>query len=68
MELLRVLSDAPGVSGFEERVQQIVKAELEQACDEVWVDKIGNVVGVKRGQGAEHGTAESETVLSAGLS
>lgn len=48
MELLRVLSDTPGVSGFEEPVQVVVKAELESVCDEVWVDRIGNVIGVKR--------------------
>lgn len=49
MELLRVLSDTPGISGFEERVQQIVTAELEPVCDEVRTDRIGNVIGLKRG-------------------
>jgi endoglucanase len=49
MELLRVLSDTPGVSGFEDPVQQIVRAELSQVCGEVQVDKIGNVIGVKKG-------------------
>jgi putative aminopeptidase FrvX len=48
MELLRILSDTPGVSGFEEQVQQIVAAELEGVCDEVWTDRIGNVIGLKR--------------------
>jgi putative aminopeptidase FrvX len=33
MELLRILSNTAGVSGFEERVQQIVAAELESACN-----------------------------------
>ncbi|MFN2231522.1 MAG: M42 family metallopeptidase [Anaerolineae bacterium] len=48
MELLRTLSDTPGVSGFEERVQEIVRAELASACDEVWDDRLGNVIGRKR--------------------
>ena len=48
MDLLRVLSNTPGVSGFEERVQQIVTSELEPVCDEVRVDRIGNVTGIKR--------------------
>jgi putative aminopeptidase FrvX len=48
MDLLRVLSDIPGVSGFEERVREIVIAELEPVCDEVRVDRIGNVIGIKR--------------------
>lgn len=45
MELLKRLSDTPGVSGFEEPVQEIVRAELEAVCDEVWSDRIGNVIG-----------------------
>jgi endoglucanase len=48
VELLRTLSDAPGISGFEERAQEIVRAELAPACDEVWVDRLGNVIGLKR--------------------
>ena len=47
MQLLRALSDTPGVSGFEDRVQQMVIAELEACCDEIRVDKIGNVIGIK---------------------
>jgi putative aminopeptidase FrvX len=53
MELLRILSDTPGVSGFEERVQQVIIAELEPVCDEVWTDRIGNVIGLKRARTAE---------------
>ena len=45
MDLLRILSNTPGVSGFEEPVQQVVKAELERSCDSVHIDKIGNVIG-----------------------
>jgi putative aminopeptidase FrvX len=56
MELLRILSDTPGVSGFEERVQQIVAAELESVCDEVWTDRIGNVIGLKRARTVEGAT------------
>jgi len=56
MELLRILSDTPGVSGFEEQVQQIVAAELESVCDEVWTDRIGNVIGLKRARTAEGAT------------
>jgi len=59
MRLLRLLSDTPGVSGFEERIQQIVVSELEPICDEVHTDRIGNVIGLKR---AAH-TAGDETPL-----
>lgn len=49
MDLLRILSNTPGVSGFEDPVQQIVQAELAPVCDSVQVDKIGNVIGFKKG-------------------
>jgi len=45
MELLQRLSDTPGVSGFEDAVQEIVRGELAQSCDEVRVDRLGNVIG-----------------------
>ena len=56
MELLRILSDTPGVSGFEEQVQQIVALELESVSDKVWTDRIGNVIGLKRATTAEGAT------------
>jgi len=65
MELLRVLSDTPGVSGFEERVRKIVIAELEPVCDEVQVDRIGNVIGIKRAAGAAEGAVFPKVMLAA---
>jgi endoglucanase len=65
MELLRILSDTPGVSGFEERIQQIVRDELEEVCDQVWVDKIGNVVGLKRATRAPQSAAPLRVMLAA---
>jgi putative aminopeptidase FrvX len=65
MELLRVLSDTPGVSGFEDPVQHVVKAELEPVCDSVRVDKIGNVIGLKRGVRTEQGLVPLKVMLAA---
>jgi len=65
MELLRVLSDTPGVSGFEERVQQIVVAELESVCDEVWTDKLGNVIGLKRAARTAEGESPLKVMIAA---
>lgn len=48
MELLKRLCDAPGVSGFEETAQAIVYKELESYTDELWRDRLGNVIGLKR--------------------
>ena len=65
MGLLRVLSDTPGVSGFEEPVQAVIKAELEGVCDEVRVDKIGNLIGVKVATRAAKGATPLRVMLAA---
>ena len=48
---LKALSEAPGVPGREERVRQIIQKEVKGLLDEVKVDPMGNLVGVKRGKG-----------------
>ncbi len=65
MELLRTLSNTPGVSGFEDLVQQVVKAELEPLCDNVRIDKIGNVIGFKRGVRTEQDRLPLKVMLAA---
>jgi endoglucanase len=65
MELLRVLSDTPGVSGFEERVAGVVRAELEPVCDEVRVDRLGNVIGVRRGARSAPGDTLLKVMVAA---
>jgi endoglucanase len=65
VETLRTLSDTPGVSGFEERVQEVVRAELAPVCDEVWVDRLGNVIGLKRASRAPGDAAPLKVMLAA---
>jgi endoglucanase len=65
LELLKTLSDTPGISGFEERVQEIVRAELAPACDEVWEDRLGNVIGLKRASGPPAGGSALKVMLAA---
>ena len=48
MNLLKKLCETPGISGFEERIQKIIKKELEKVTDEVKVDKLGNIIGIKK--------------------
>ncbi|MEA5001617.1 MAG: M42 family metallopeptidase [Endomicrobiaceae bacterium] len=48
--LLKELLLAPGISGCEEAVAQIMKRELEKTCDEVRIDNFGNVIA-KKGNG-----------------
>ena len=53
LDLLKRLTEAAGIPGYEDRLRAIVIPELEAVCDEVSVDPLGNVVGVKRGGGPE---------------
>jgi endoglucanase len=48
MELLQKLSDIPGVSGFEDAAQDLVFEELAPHADEIWRDRLGNVIACKR--------------------
>ncbi len=48
LELLQRLADAPGVSGFEEPAQRIARETLQRYADEVWTDRMGNVIAVRK--------------------
>lgn len=47
-ELMRRLVNTPGVSGFEDSAQAIAYDELAAHADEIWRDRMGNVIAVKR--------------------
>ncbi len=51
--LLKRLSEASGVSGYEREVRAIVSEEFGRHADQVWVDTLGNVVAHKKGVGPE---------------
>jgi endoglucanase len=53
LPLLKRLSEANGVSGYEHQVRQIVEEEFAGLADEVRTDALGNVIAVKRGVGPE---------------
>ena len=48
MDLLKRLCETPGISGYEERVQEVIREELTKVADEVKIDKLGNVIGIKK--------------------
>jgi endoglucanase len=50
---LKRLSEASGVSGYEDEVREIVQELLRPYADEVRTDTLGNVIAVKEGSGAE---------------
>jgi len=51
MRLLRILSEAMGVSGAEEEVRGIILRQIDGHADEIHVDSLGNVLAVKGGTG-----------------
>jgi len=52
VELLRKVVEAPGVSGYEFLgIRDVVKEELEKVADEVYIDRLGNVIAHKKGSG-----------------
>jgi tetrahedral aminopeptidase len=51
LDLLKRLSETPGVSGREEQIRRIVMDELQPLVDELEVDALGNVTAIKRGTG-----------------
>jgi len=51
MELLKRLSEAPGIPGREEAIRTIVREALDAHVDEISVDRLGNVIARKKGTG-----------------
>ncbi len=50
MELMKELSLAPGISGFETEIEKIIKRELKDVADTIETDKMGNVICTKKGE------------------
>lgn len=50
-DLLKRLCEAPGIPGREDEIRKIAARELRAVVDDITVDSLGNVVGVKRGNG-----------------
>lgn len=51
VELLETLCQLPGIPGREQPIIDLMKSELEKTCDDVSVDNLGNVLGIKKGKG-----------------
>ena len=49
-DLLEKLSNAPGISGFEDEVRDLMITELKDYVDEIEVDQLGNLIARKNGK------------------
>ena len=49
-ELLGKLCNLNGLSGEEDEVRDFIKSEIEQYCDEITGDNLGNLLAHKKGR------------------
>ena len=47
--LLKRICETPGVSGYEQKIRELILNEIKGHVDEVSVDNIGNIVAIKKG-------------------
>lgn len=50
VELLKKIAETPGISGREDQVRALILEELRTLTDEVSVDRLGNIIALKRGK------------------
>ncbi|MFM9055175.1 MAG: M42 family metallopeptidase [Bacteroidota bacterium] len=48
--LLKSICETPGAPGYEDRIRELVLSEIRGLCDEVHIDKMGNVTAIRRGK------------------
>lgn len=48
--LLKKLCEIPGAPGFESKIRNLVKQEVEGHVDELKVDNMGNLIAIKKGE------------------
>jgi len=49
VKLLKKLSNAHGISGYEDEIREIIEKELDGFVDKIETDKLGNIVCIKKG-------------------
>ncbi|MBN2449436.1 MAG: M42 family peptidase [Lentisphaeria bacterium] len=64
-ELLETVCNTPGIPGFEDPIQQVVRGVLEPRCDEIRRDRMGNVIGLRRAARPPAGDRPLRAVLAA---
>jgi putative aminopeptidase FrvX len=52
-ELLKSFAETPGPSGFETRISDLVRETWQPFVDDIDVDRVGNLVGLKKGAGSD---------------
>ncbi len=52
-DLLSSICAAPGVSGYERRIRDLIQAEVSGLVDEVRIDNMGNLLAIRKGKEAK---------------
>nr|WP_295970983.1 M42 family metallopeptidase [uncultured Bacillus sp.] len=60
VQLFKILTELPGISGNEHVVRQFMREQLEKYSDEIVQDRLGSIFGVKRG------TEQGPVIMAAG--
>jgi putative aminopeptidase FrvX len=50
IKLVKELSTTPGISGFETKIEKIIRRELKGVADKIETDEMGNVICTKKGK------------------
>ncbi|CAN5355793.1 M42 family metallopeptidase [soil metagenome] len=50
VELLKAICEIPGAPGFESKIRKLIMEEVESLVDDLWVDNLGNIYTLKKGQ------------------
>lgn len=51
IDLLKRLCEAPGIPGQEEEIRAVTTAALREVVDDLSIDAMGNLVGIRKGKG-----------------
>lgn len=52
-DYLKRLTETPGPSGYEKQVADVIQGSWKPLVDEISLDRVGSLIAVKKGQGAE---------------
>ncbi len=64
VDLMKLLSEANGVSGYEGRVRDIVRKKMKPCCEDIREDAMGSLICLKRG--TQTGAKKRRSIMLAG--
>lgn len=53
LKYLKELTEIKGVSGYEDNVREYIKEKIKDKVDEIYTDRMGNLIALKKGKGGK---------------